>query len=101
MTVYEPDDKKNKENPGAEELLKKYQPPKSGIPYWLIFDGDGNLVADSQIRAPGTSLQEHGKNMGCPTAPKEIESFISVLRKTSSMNEEELAGVAKVFANIK
>jgi hypothetical protein len=100
LTVCESDDNQNEENPSATEMLKKYQPPQSGIPFWLIFDGDGNLIADSQIRPMGASLNTHGKNMGCPTTPKEIESFLNVLRKTSSMNEDELSAVAKVFANL-
>jgi thiol:disulfide interchange protein len=101
LTVYESDGNKKQENPGADELLKKHQPPKSGIPFWLIFDGDGQLIADSQIRPPGASLQTKGRNMGCPTAPDEVAYFINILRKTSSMNEEDLLIITSVFSKIK
>ena len=101
LTVYESGDKAVEENAGAEDLLKAHQPPNSGIPYWLIFDGDGQLVADSQMRAPGAALSSPGKNIGCPTTPEEVKYFIGILRKTSSMSEDELSVIAKVFSAIR
>src|SRR5438067_6048077 len=57
LTVYESPDKKNLENPGALELLAKYGDDQKGLPYWFVFDKNGNLLADSQIRP--------GENVGC------------------------------------
>ncbi len=101
LTVYESDEHQHLENTGAEELLKQYQPPNTGIPFWLIFDGDGQLIADSQIRLPGASLQTKGKNMGCPTVPEEVNAFLAVLSNTSNMSSAELAVIGEVFRAIK
>jgi len=50
LVVYESNNKKQLENPGALELLKKYKGDDQGIPYWFIFDKDGKLLADSKLR---------------------------------------------------
>src|ERR1043166_7269319 len=50
LVVDESRDKKNLENPGANDLRSKYHGDNEGIPFWLIFDKDGHLLADSQIR---------------------------------------------------
>src|SRR5438477_5651028 len=76
LVVQESRDKKNLENPGADELRTKYHGDDEGIPFWLVFDKDGNLLADSQIRAEGASLDTKGENVGCPAAEKEVVHFI-------------------------
>jgi thioredoxin-related protein len=89
LTIQESKDKKNLENPGAEELNKKWGGENQGIPFWVIMDKDGNILADSQI--------EPGKNVGCPANAEEVAHFIKVLRKTSSINDEEIVEVEKRF----
>jgi len=42
LVVDETKDKKNLENPGAVELRTKYHGDDEGIPFWLVFDKDGN-----------------------------------------------------------
>ena len=96
LVVYESKGKENLENPGAIDLLKKYKGDEHGIPYWLIFDKDGKLLADSKLRAEGGGL-ETGGNTGCPACEKEVAYFIKVLRQTSSLNDEELANIQKRF----
>ena len=89
LTVFESKDKKNLENPGAEELNKKWGGENQGIPFWVIMDKDGNILADSQI--------EPGKNVGCPATEEEVQHFIRVLKKTSSINDQQIAAVEKRF----
>ena len=96
LVVHESKDKKVLENPGAEDLLKKYHGNDSGIPYWLVFDKSGKLLADSKVRAEGEGLDK-GQNSGCPATEQEVEHFINVLKKTSSLKPEELAVIAKRF----
>lgn len=55
MVVKESKENKHLENPGADELLAKYKGDRSGIPFWLIFDNKGGLIADSFMRADGVS----------------------------------------------
>jgi len=89
LVVKESDSNKHLENPGAEDLLKKYKGDKSGIPFWLIFDNEGTFVEDS--------FDSKENNLGCPATIEEVTLFIEKLRKTSSLTQSELDNVAKVF----
>jgi len=97
LVVDEYRDKKGLENPGANELRTKYHGDDEGIPFWLIFDKNGNLLADSQVRPQGASLNTKGENMACPATEKEVLDFIGVLKKTSQISEAEQAAVQKRF----
>jgi len=89
LTILESQDKKNLENPGADELNKKWGGENQGIPFWVIMDKDGNILADSHI--------EPGKNVGCPASVEEVAHFIKVLKKTSSISDEQIVAVEKRF----
>ena len=94
MTVYEDNDKKNLETPGALELLTKYKGEKLGLPYWIFFDKDGNVVGEARIpTAPG----EQDKSIGCPALPEEVDYFIKILRKITALKEDELEIIRKRF----
>lgn len=101
LVVLEAKDKKDLENPGAMELLSKYNGKDQGIPFWLVFDKKGKLLADSQIRPDGVGLDKPGNNAGCPATADEVAFFISVLKKTSGLKEAELAAIEKRFKSIK
>lgn len=89
LTVLEAKDKKHLENPGAVQMMEKYKGGKSGIPYWLIFNSKGKLLADSR--------DEKGQNIGCPATEDEVAAFLEKLKKTTRINKKELAAVAKAF----
>ncbi len=89
LVVFESDSKKKLENPGAEDLLKKYKAEKQGIPFWLIYDPNGNLLADSQSKP--------GENTGCPATREEVDYFLKVLKKTSPLTNDQLAVIEKNF----
>jgi thiol-disulfide isomerase/thioredoxin len=97
LVVDESKDKKNLENSGANELRTKYHGDDEGIPFWLIFDKDGNLVADSQKRPDGANMDTKGDNIACPATESEVAYFISVLQKTSQISEAEMAAIQKRF----
>lgn len=88
LTVQERKDK-SLENPGADEILKKYKADKSGIPFWQIYDADGNLLADS--------FDSKGQNMGCPTTKEEVTEFTDKLKKSSSLKEKQRQKIEEVF----
>lgn len=96
LVVYESKGKENLENPGALDLLKKYKGDEKGIPYWLIFDENGKLLADSKLRPGGGGL-ESGDNTGCPASEKEVAHFVKVLKETSSLTDDELSVIEKRF----
>jgi thioredoxin-related protein len=98
LVVDESSDKKNLENSGANELRSKYYGDDEGIPFWLIFDSNGNLLADSQIRPEGISMSQKGENVGCPAKPEEVDYFIKVLKKTSHLSVEQEETIRKRFS---
>lgn len=89
LTIDESPDKKNLENPGAKVLNEKWGGKDQGIPFWVIMDKDGKILADSQ--------KEPGKNVGCPATAEEVAHFIKVLKKTSSITNEEIEAVENRF----
>jgi len=97
LVVDESKDKRDLENPGAAALRTKYHGDDEGIPFWLIFDKNGNLLADSQTRPEGAGLETKGENIACPASEKEVTYFIEVLKKTSQISEAEQAAVQKRF----
>lgn len=96
LVVDEVKAKKDLENPGANELRKKYFGEGEGIPYWLVFDKEGKLLADSKMRADGDG-PERGQNTGCPATVEEVAYFIGVLKKTSRLNDADLSIIQKRF----
>ena len=97
VVAKESKDNKHLENPGADELLVKYKGDRSGIPFWLIFDNKGSLIADSFIRGEGVSADEPGSNIGCPALESEVAAFISKLKLASSMTEDEEVKITERF----
>lgn len=97
LVVDESKDKKNLENPGAAGLRTKYKGDEEGIPFWLVFDKNGNLLADSQTRPEGASLDTKGENIGCPASEKEVDQFIEILKKTSRITPSDEEAIRKRF----
>jgi thiol-disulfide isomerase/thioredoxin len=97
LAVFESPGKKNLENPGALQLLTKYNGAEDGIPFWLVFDKEGKLLADSKMRPEGAGAAAKGVNTGCPASKEEVDYFILVLRKTTTLNNEQLAIIEKRF----
>jgi len=96
MVVDESAPKKNLETPGAAEMKIKFNGDGQGIPFWLVFDKDGNLLADSKMRKEGEG-PEKGDNAGCPATDKEVNFFIEVLKKTSAITREQSEIIRKRF----
>lgn len=97
LVVLESKAKKNLENPGADQLMKKYNGAGSGIPYWLIFDAKGNLTGDSRMPSKDKTGKAILSNVGCPAQPEEVEYFISLLKKSTSLTDPELAVISQKF----
>jgi hypothetical protein len=89
LVVFESDGKKNLENPGALEMLSTYNGKDDGIPFWLIFDKDEKFLADSRMKEVSNGVEKL-QNTGCPASKEEVEYFINVLRKATSLKEDEL-----------
>ena len=96
LVVDESPAKKSLENAGANEFRIKYHGDGVGIPFWLIFDKGGNLLADSKIRINGEN-EAGGNNIGCPANKEEVAYFLDLLRKTSHLKEDQLTLIAARF----
>lgn len=94
MVVDESADKKNLETPSASEMRNQYGGDGQGIPFWLVFDKDGNLVGDSMKSEEGTSTKS---NVGCPAEEDEINYFLDILKKTTKVSEEQVEKITKRF----
>lgn len=101
LTVLENDKNKALENPGAMDYLKKNGGDQQGIPFWLVLDQDGKVLADSQIRPDGAPLTTPGQNIGYPGSTEEIAAFQKVLRKTSKLTEAQLSLIGERFSALK
>lgn len=97
IVVLERASKKQLENPGGEDLLLKYGGENQGIPFYLIFDNKGSLLADSKMLKNKEVLKGGGTNIGCPGTPEEIDAFCYKLKKTSNLTDKELITIAKTF----
>jgi thioredoxin-related protein len=89
LTVLESANKKNMENPGAEDFLNRYGGKDNGLPFWIILDAQGSTLGDSRTK--------DGKNVGCPATEAEVAHLISVLEKNSRITNEEKSAVKNRF----
>jgi thioredoxin-related protein len=95
LTILENGEKKALENPGALEIFENNGGKGQGIPYFLIYDKSGKLLADSKYTPakPDAKLS----NIGCPASDDEVAAFIGILKKTSKISETEAAAVTERF----
>jgi thioredoxin-related protein len=96
MVVFESKGKEGLENPGALEMLSKYNGKDDGIPFWLIFDKDEKFLVDSRRKANENGVEKLA-NSGCPATKEEVDYFIEVLKKTTALKEDELAKIRTRF----
>ena len=89
LTVQESPKNKSLENPGADTLLETYKGTKAGLPFWVIIDANGKVLADS--------YNAKGENLGCPSSADEVAEFKSKLKKTTKLNDSQLAIIADTF----
>ena len=75
---------------GADAIEEKYVNSYGGVPWIVILDADGELLADS--------FDEEGKNIGSPYADWEIEYFGVMMRDvTRNISEAEIEAMLEAF----
>ncbi|PWN70468.1 DUF255 domain-containing protein [Chryseobacterium phosphatilyticum] len=89
IDVQERGEKKALENPGGQELMNKFHGENAGLPFWLILNPKGEVLADS--------FNAKGENLGSPATQEEVSAFLAKLEKTSKLNKKELQVIEKVF----
>ncbi|QHS57305.1 thioredoxin family protein [Mucilaginibacter sp. 14171R-50] len=98
LDVMEQPAKKDLENPGSMDVMTKFHGEKSGLPFWVVLDTKGKVLADSQVRPAGALMDTYGENVGCPASPSEVAYFTNILKATSKLTDAQLAVIAKRFA---
>jgi thiol-disulfide isomerase/thioredoxin len=89
LDVQEMGEKKKLENPGGQEIMNKYKGENAGLPFWLVLNPKGEVLADS--------FDQKGENLGCPSTAEEVATFTAKLEKSSKMNKRELDTIEKAF----
>ena len=97
LDVLEHKGKESLENSGSLDLLKKYKGENEGLPFWLILDSKGTLLADSEIRPDGAGLDTHGESIGCPASENEVAYFVKLLKQTSNLSDADLTVISTRF----
>jgi thioredoxin-related protein len=93
LVVQESAGKKYLENAGADDMLKQYKAFDSGIPFWAVLDKNGNLLYDSFMK----KADNNSTNIGCPATEDEVNAFVKILKQSSSITDNELSIIYKVF----
>lgn len=97
LDILERPEKQNLENPGAIDIYKKNGGDGGGIPFFLIYDKNKNLLADSKIRAAGDGPEKPLQNIGCPASDDEVVAFVNILEKATKISEAEQTAIKARF----
>lgn len=78
LTVDERADKKSLDSPGGDELRKRLGGSNaSGLPFFAFLDPAGRVLINSNRPVTGKPPE----NIGFPSAPEEVDWFMSMLRQ--------------------
>lgn len=94
LDIQERGDKKSIENPGAIEIFNKNGGDGGGIPYFLIYDKNKNLISDSKMSAGDGKPKQ---NIGCPATEEEAAAFIAILNKAEKVSDAEKVAITERF----
>jgi hypothetical protein len=77
----------------GKDVLSRYRPQESGIPWFVILDAKGEKLARSE--APD------GSNIGYPVEPKEIDTFMAMMTATGRRLEpDQIAQIRKTLERV-
>jgi len=89
IDVQERGEKKILENPGGQEIMNRYKGQNAGLPFWLILNPKGAVLADS--------FDQKGDNLGSPATPEEVLTFLVKLEKGAKLSSEQKQTIEQVF----
>lgn len=90
LTVLESPDKKALENKGSDAVLKSVGGEGQGLPFMAVLGADGKTLINS--RRP-SEKDPNGENIGHPMVAEEVAHFMTMLRKTSKINSQDLGKI--------
>jgi thioredoxin-related protein len=93
IDVFEYGEKTALNNPGGDSLYEKYG-GNNGLPFWIIFDENGNALATA-------NLSKTGESIACPNEEDDVNAFVNVLKKYTPITPEEAKAVHDRFVKNK
>jgi len=79
------------ENPGGQDMMKKFGGEKSGLPFCVFLDKSGKMIGN-------TNVMPDNSNIGYPGSKEEIALFTDLLKRTTKkMSDEQLAEIIDYF----
>jgi thiol-disulfide isomerase/thioredoxin len=98
LDILEQPEKKALENPGAPDMLTSLGgDPKGGVPYWVILSPAGKVIGTSYMPHADGTAGTAKDNVGCPAEDNEVTYFTALLKKSSKLNDDQLAVIATRF----
>jgi len=98
LDILERPGKESLENPGGIDVMKSFNgDPNGGIPFWVILDPSGKAFGNSYKPPVGTTTGTAKDNVGCPAEADEVAYFISLLKPSSKLSDEQLAVIKNRF----
>lgn len=88
MTVQEQPRNAHLETIAGAESLKQFGGERQGLPYWVILDAEGNLLADSKL---------NNQNLGCPATEEEVKEMLDKFSPNSPHEKPNEAAINEVF----
>jgi hypothetical protein len=76
------------DNPGGDELYRRYAAQGGGVPVWVVLSADGKVLSDSY---------EGGKtNVGFPYEPNEVAHYEKAMRAAiPKLTDEDVAALVR------
>jgi uncharacterized protein YyaL (SSP411 family) len=89
LIVQERPDKRHLNTLGAQTLMDDWGGSRSGLPFYVFLDANGEKIA-------GSNAMPNGSNVGYPSTPAEIEAFLRLLERSAPrMTADERARIAQ------
>jgi len=98
LDILERPGKEGLENPGGIAAMKSFNgDPNGGIPFWVVLNPNGKAYGNSYKPPVGATAGTAKDNVGCPAEADEVAYFVSLLKASSKLNDEQLAVIKNRF----
>ncbi|WP_158989502.1 thioredoxin family protein [Mucilaginibacter sp. L196] len=98
LDILERPGKQNLENPGGTDVMKSFNgDPNGGIPFWVILTPSGKAYGNSYKPPLGATTGTAKDNVGCPAEADEVAYFMSLLKSSSKLSDQQLAVIKNRF----
>jgi thiol-disulfide isomerase/thioredoxin len=98
LDILERPGKENLENAGGIDVMKSFNgDPNGGIPFWVILDPSGKAFGNSYKPPVGTTTGTVKDNVGCPAEADEVSYFVSLVKSSSKLSDDQLAVIKNRF----